>query len=200
MAQMKETQEDKTLRHIQEMKEQLRKFFGTEGVLYASGLLSPKQEEAFLENILFMEGVEEQPLFDQLEKIGIRLPAASSMDDAQLHKKLWEVIHGMARLEHYLSSTDHLSDRQLYERLWTDLLREPTSVCSDHSTASCHIDILGGCSQEDLMTRLKYYADEDERESWAAEFPEDVIPPHEPLPYDRDRHLPAHPVFGRRLR
>jgi len=200
MTQRKGTQEDKTLRHIQEMKEQLRKYFGTEGFLYNGGFLSPKQEEAFLENILFMEGVVEEPLFDQIEKIGIRLPPASSMDDEQLHKKLWELIYGMERLGYYLSSTDHLSDRQLYELLWNDLLREPTAVRSANSTAFCHIDILGGCSEDDLMTRLKYYADEDERESWAAEFPEDVVPPHEPLPYDRDRHLPAHGPFGSRYR
>ena len=58
----------------------------------------------------------------------------------------------MARLGRYLSSTDHLSDRELYERLWTDILREPTSVCPDDPSMSCHIDLLGGCSDEDLRS------------------------------------------------
>lgn len=191
MSKAEECQEDKTERHIQEMKEKLRQFFGNDSFDFVGTFASPKQEEAFLEHILFMEGVEEQPLFDLLEKSGVQLPQPASLDDAQLHTRLWEVIQGMALQGCYLSSTDHLSDRQLYELLWNELLREPTSVCRDIPGAAVHIDILGGCSEEDLQIRLKYYADEDARLSWADEFPDDIIPPHEPLPYDRDRYLPG---------
>jgi hypothetical protein len=191
MSKMKELQEDRTSQRIQEMKEQLRQIFGKDGLIYGSNFANPKQEEAFLEHILFMEGVEEQPLLDLLENGGLQIPQPASLDDAQLHTKLWEVINGMALLGCYLSSTDHLSDRQLYELLWNDILREPTSVCPGNPNAAWHIDILGGCSEEDLQTRLKYYAEEDERLSWAEEFPGTIIPPHEPLPFDRDRYLPA---------
>jgi hypothetical protein len=193
MSKAKESQEDNTIKHIQEMKEQLRQFMGHEDFIYLGNFESPKQEEEFLEHILFIEGVGEQPLFDLLEKGGVPLPQPASMDDTQLHAKLWEVINRMALLGCYLSSTDHLSDRQLYEALWTQILREPTSVCPGNPNAACHIDILGGCSEEDLLIRLKYYADEEERLSWEEEFPDDIVPPHEPLPYDRDRHLPAPP-------
>jgi hypothetical protein len=117
------------------------------------------------------------------------------MNDAQLQTKLWDVINGMAVLGSYLSNTDHLSDRQLYEVLWTDILREPTSVCANNAGIACHIDILGGCSEEDLQLRLKYYADEEERLYWADQYPDDIVPPHEPLPYDRDRRLPVPPAF-----
>jgi hypothetical protein len=191
MSKAKISLEDNTLRHIQEMKEQLRQFLGNDGFIFEGNFESAKQEEEFLEHILFMERVGEQPLFDLLEKGGVQLPPSASMDDTQLHAKLWDVINGIALLGCYLSSTDHLSDRQLYEVLGTQILREPTSVCPGNPNASCHIDILGGCSKEDLLIRLKYYADEEERLSCEEEFPDDMVPPHEPLPYDRDRHLPA---------
>ena len=56
-----------------------------------------------------------------------------------------------------------------------------------------HIDILGGCSLQDIALYLKYYADEKTRESWRSEFPEEVMPDHVDPPYDRDRHLPPYP-------
>ena len=177
-------------RHIEEMKDKLKRHLGNPESLYLGEFKSLKEEEEFLEHVVFMEGVEEQPLFDQLKKAGVRLPHPEDMNDSQLHTKLWEVINSMALLGHFLSSTDHLSDRQLYESLWHEILREPATICPENSTASCHIDILGGCSPEDLQLRLKYYADEEERLNWAQDFPEDTIPQHEPLPYDRDRHLP----------
>jgi len=199
MPETKETSEQARKRHIEEMKDQLKQHFGNPKDLCLGTFKSLKQEEEFLEHIVFMEGAAEQPLFDQLENAGVRLIRPEDMDDAQLHTNLWEVINSMALLGHYLSSTDHLSDRQLYEVLWHKILREPTSICPNNSGASCHIDILGGCSEEDFQIRLKYYMEEEERLDWAAEFPEDTIPPKEPLPYDRDRHLPE-PEYGPKLR
>lgn len=193
MCSAKESLEQQRKRHIEEMKEQWRQHMGCPEPFPPDTFKNLEDEEEFLEHILFMEGVNEQPLFEILEKGGIELPKPDSLDDGKLHDKLWEVIRSMALLGQYLSSTDHLSDRQLYETLWNDILHEPTSVCPDHSNASSHIDILGGCSEEDIQTRLRYYADEEERLSWMEEFPDDILPPREPLPHDRDRHLPAPP-------
>lgn len=53
-----------------------------------------------------------------------------------------------------------------------------------------HIDILGGCSDEDILLQMKYYADDEEREEWAKDFPDFEMPAKEELPYDRDRFLP----------
>jgi hypothetical protein len=200
MSSQKELQEEKRDQHIKEMKEQLRLHLNQPENLFLGEFKSLKEEEAFLEHILFMEGVGEQPLFDALERGGIQLPPAASMDDERLKTKLWEVINAMALLGNYLERTDHLSDRQLYELLWTELLREPASICPNNPNAACHIDILGGCSEEDLMLNLKYYADEEERFDWAEEFHGCIIPPHEPLPFDRDRYLPAPPdAYTRRM-
>jgi hypothetical protein len=198
MSEAGESKEQKRAQHIQEMKEKLRRHFGQSALPFLGVFPSLKKEEEFLGHILFIEGVDEQPLFDLLEKAGIRLPQPADLDDAQLQAKLWEVIKGMALLGCYLSNTDHLSDRQLYEMLWTDVLRDPTSVCPDNPNAACHIDILGGCSDEDIQLRIKYYADEEERLDWAAQFPDDILPEHEALPYDRDRHLPEPPTSDTR--
>lgn len=192
-------QDEKRRQHIKEMKEKLQRHCGESGFVYGGTFSSLEQEEKFLEHILFMEEVDAEPLFDLLEKEGIQLAEASTLDDGQVHAKLWEVINGLALLGCYLANTDHLSDRQLYEALWTDLLREPTAVCPNDPTVSCEIDILGGCSEDDFKTRLKYYADEDERMQWEDEFPDDSMPEHEALPYDRDKDLPR-PSFGGRVR
>jgi hypothetical protein len=195
MAQAKKWTEKNRRQHIERMKAQILKITGDPECLYLGGLKSLRDQERFLERVLAMEESEEKPLISQLENAGVRVPPPEDLDDGKLHEKLWDVIHAMALAGHYLTHTDHLSDRELYELLWTEILREPTSVNPDTSTTSCHIDILGGCSDEDLKIRLQYYADDDERDCWESEYQDDEMPPKKPLPYDRDRHLPA-PSYG----
>jgi len=189
------TRAEKRKRHIQEMKDKLERHTGQPASLFVSPC-SPEVEEKFLEHVLAFEGVDAVPLFDALTSSGIDLPASEAMDDAALRSKLWDVIRGMALLGHYLHNTDHLSDRELYSHLWTEILREPTSLLPGNPYFACHIDILGGCSNEDLQLYLKYYADEDYRKQWVEDWPGDVIPAHESPPYDRDRLLPESPYPG----
>lgn len=182
--------EEKRRQHIQEMREKLERFFGQPSIFISQENGNSEFEEKFLEHILAMEGVDEAPLFDALVEGGVDMPPAGELDDTRLSPKLWEVIRAMALLGHYLYHTDHLSDRQLYELLWTEILREPTSVLPSDPTFACHIDILGGCSDEDMQLNLKYYADEDYRQEWSESECNFPIPAHEDPPYDRDRHLP----------
>jgi hypothetical protein len=179
-------------RHIREMKEQLFKKGGDSMELFVNDSLPLELKEKILGSILAMEEMEERPLFDYLQEQGMSLPKPKTLNDAEVHDKLWEVIHAMGELNQILYNTDHLSDRQLYEVLWKDILREPGYINPEDTKTVAHIDILGGCSDEDCRNRLKYYADEEERESFAGEYPEEDIPEHEDPPYDRDRHLPGH--------
>jgi len=55
---------------------------------------------------------------------------------------------------------------------------------------NCHIDFLSSGSDEDNYLYLKYYADEDHRQRWHNDWPNDVMPPHEDPVYDRDSKLP----------
>jgi hypothetical protein len=191
MSKENELSQEKRMLHIEEMKEEVLRLVKDPECFYLDDSLSLEMQEKILEQILFMEGSEERPMSEYLEQEGISLPRPQDLDDTQLQSKLWEVINAMALAGHFLSSTDHLSDRDLYELLWSDILRQPTSISPDPSTTTCHIDILGGCSEEDQRIRLKYYADDDERDCWENDFPDDELPPKEPLPYDRDRHLPV---------
>lgn len=186
---------EKRKRHIREMREKLERHTGQPASLFGSTGWS-ESDERFLEYILAIEEVDAIPLFDALVKGGIDMPEPDSMDDAGLSAKLWQVIRGMALLGHYLDHTDHLSDRELYRHLWTEVLREPTSLLPGNPYFACHIDILGGWSDDDTQLYLKYYADEDDREDWAANWPDGTIPAHEQPPYDRDRLLPGPPVPG----
>jgi len=153
----------------------------------------PEIHEQFLSNILAYESAPISCPFDVLVKSGIDLPDPDDLDDAALHDRLWVVIRALAARNIYLYRTDHLSDRELYADLGNDLLREPGPDLPPGSGWINHLDILGGCSEEDMQIGLRYYESEEERQRWAKEWPNDVIPPHEDLPYDRDRLLPKAP-------
>jgi hypothetical protein len=121
---------------------------------------------------------------------GIELPDPEELDDAALTAKLWEVIHALAARNTFLSSTDHLSDRQLYTHLVEECFHEITKDMPTGTDWTQHIDILGGCSDEDMQLYLRYYADDEFRQEWARDWDGYAIPPKEKPPYDRDRHLP----------
>ena len=56
---------------------------------------------------------------------------------------------------------------------------------------SFHLSLVGTGGAENIRAWLTYYADEESREYWRHDFPEEDIPAHQNPPYDRDRHLPA---------
>jgi hypothetical protein len=93
----------------------------------------------------------------------------------------------------FIEQTDHLSDRELYTHLWTDSLREETKALQMAAGSAYHIQLLGSCSEEDMLLYLKFYADF--RRQWHKDWPKDPIPRHEDPPYDRDRVLPK-PDYG----
>ena len=90
----------------------------------------------------------------------------------------------------FLNETNHLSDRELYTLLWTDILREETKLVPPDEDSAWRIDLLGSGSEEDTRLYLKYYANEDFRRQWHEDWPDQPIPGHEDPPYDRDRYLP----------
>jgi hypothetical protein len=128
-------------------------------------------------------------MFEVLEQGGLALPHPDELDATQLAPKLWEVIRGLAMLRTFLYHTDHLSDRGLYEKLWHEVLREAGPLLPSTSDMACHIDLVG--SETDTELYLRYYADEESRRDWLEDWPDEAMPEHEPLPFDRDRHLPS---------
>ena len=121
-----------------------------------------------------------------LRERGIEMPDDATLDDEDVHRRLWEIIVAMKALGLVIESTDHLSDRELYRYLG-EALKEET-ILSDDPNSAWHLSPIGSGSETDNEIYLRYYADEEERRRWAEDGV--TVPPKEPLPYDRDRLLP----------
>jgi hypothetical protein len=149
-------------------------------------------EEEFWNYIVNYEEAPWTTHFQQLENAGVSFPAPDSLKDEELTAKLWELIQKLALLHVFLDQTDHLSDRELYTYLLNDCLREETKDMPLAANFACHIQLLSSGSEEDNFLYLKYYADDDWRQQWHKDWPNDPMPDHEDPPYDRDRLLPKH--------
>jgi hypothetical protein len=182
-----EDDQDKT---IEDLKRRVEELCGGQMEMRVLDDCSPEIEEIFWKGVVDWEEAPWTTHFHQLESAGVSLPPPDSLNDQELTEKLWEVIHALALLRVFIEQTDHLSDRELYSYLWIDCLREETKELPPSPNAACHIPLLGGCSKEDNLLYLKYYADDDSRRDWQQDFPDDPLPSHEDPPYDRDRLLP----------
>jgi hypothetical protein len=156
-------------------------------VAYESDGLTPDVQEQFWRTVVDVETAETTDLAKELNAIGVELPEPDDLDDVALHKALWRVIEGLARLRVFLDQTDHLSDRELYTQLLRELLPEEMPALAVDGSSAWHIDVLGFDNPE---LYLKYYADEKTRGFWRIDFPDDPIPVREDPPYERDSHLP----------
>lgn|SRR6185312_6451201 len=182
--------DDDREKRIEELKQQAEELSGGQMEVHSLDDYPSEVEEGFWNYVVDYEKAPWTTNFQQLENAGVSLPAPDSLTDEELTAKLWEVIQKLALLRVFVEQTDHLSDRELYTHLWTESLREETKALTLGPNSACHIQILGGCSEEDMELYLKYYGDEDFRQSWQKDWPKDPIPAHEDPPYDRDRLLP----------
>jgi len=171
---------------------QIQETAGTEMISGKMTDCDPEVEEAFLEYVLALETHGYVSPFDTLMREGFDLPGPEKLDEAALTAKLQELIHALAARRRFLHSTNHLSDRELYSWLWGGELREGL-MGFGLPMGNSHLDVLGACAEEDIVLQMRYYADEEERAGFAADFPDFAMPPRKKPPYDRDRHLPLPP-------
>jgi hypothetical protein len=174
---------------IERMKRELEELAGGPMISGSFGDVPPELEEIFLERVCEFEKTQWGTNFDRLVQLGVEMVPSAELDDAHLSVKLDEVIHALARIRCFLHDTDHLSDHELYTWLWNDGLREETPDLSQLGGA-WHTSPIGSGNDEATAIFLKYYASKKERRHWRKEFPNDRLPPHCQLPYDRDRSLP----------
>ena len=118
------------------------------------------------------------------------LPPPDEITDAQLNEALWQLIHRLAKQRTFLSHTNHLSDRELYTKLWSDALREAKPDMPISRNGGYFIDMVGTGSEEDMQIYYKYYADDEYIERCRKDWPDEKIPMREKPPFDRDRLLP----------
>lgn len=162
---------------------------------YGTGNLSMDTQEAFWKHILACEAAEDSTIGERLKTEAGFVPpdpAVLQSEDA-LHAALWDLLHALAAIRVFLSTTDHLSDADLYRLLCNEVLASPTAVPPPGCEWNTHIPAHEYGTDDDpdgTETYLRYYADEEMRATW----PDDV-PPQEDPPYDRDRFLPGVPEY-----
>jgi hypothetical protein len=176
---------------IAKLRAELEKLGGSTSTLES---MPADMEEEFLRHVLEYETAEQISLLRLLENSGLEVPAPETLDDDALKIKLKEIIDRMASVGAYLLHTNHVSDRDLYEYLYNDALREETVLFPENPSYAYMIDLTGSGSEDDNQIYLKYYADEQYRRQWAHDWPDDRMPEHEEPPFDRDRFLPQSPV------
>jgi hypothetical protein len=177
---------------IAKLRQELEKLGGSPVSLES---MPADMEEEFLRQVLEYESAEPISLFRLLENTGLEIPAPDELDDTTLSNKLQQIVERMASVGAYLLHTDHLTDRELYQYLYLDGLREEAVLFPENPSYAYMIDLTGSGSETDNQTYLKFYADEEHRQQWARDWPDDSIPDHEDPPFDRDRFLPQSP-FG----
>ena len=173
---------------IEELKDQIAQLGGT--YFEPNPDMPEGLEEAFLESVLEVETSGWSQPFEILVESGLALPHPDQLGNAEVTEKLWELINALALLNIFLECTDHLSDRELYDHLWTESLREDMLIMPEDPSFQGHTSPIGSGSDEDNEIWLKYYADEDTRQHWVESFPDYVLPDRAKPPYDRDRLLP----------
>ena len=123
------------------------------------------------------------------------LPPAE-LDDRQLPGRLWELLYAAAARRFFFCFTNHLSDRDLYTLLHEHWLDEPTAdippAAETNTTTIVSEFNARGLTHEEIY--LRYYAKEDDHALWRSTNHDEVFPPHEDPPFDRDRFLPMPPV------
>jgi hypothetical protein len=176
---------------INKLRAELEKLGGSTSTLES---MPADMEEEFLRHVLEYETAEQISLLRLLENSGLEVAAPESLEDDALKIKLKEIIDRMASVGSYLLHTNHVSDRELYEYLYHEALREETVLFPENPSYAYMIDLTGSGSEDDNQTYLKYYADEEYRRQWAHDWPNDPMPDREEPPFDRDRFLPQSPV------
>jgi len=149
--------------------------------------LPTPQENEFLASLLAWERAPVLPISRWFEP-ELSLPHPEQLDDAELHRVLWETIEKLCDRRIVLDFTDHLSDRELYCIIYRDILPSPEKKI-DLPKNFLHWHCLDDSDEPE--TWLRYYATDLERKTWATEtgLP---LPPSAPPPFPRKmpRRLP----------
>ena len=129
-------------------------------------------------------------------RFGYAPPSPSELNDRQLAGRLWELLYAAAARRFFFCFTNHLSDHDFYSLLHHQWLDEPTADIPPEAETNTTTFIsefnAGGLTHEEIF--LRYYADEGDHALWRSADPDEVFPPHEDPPFDRDRFLPTPPI------
>lgn len=142
----------------------------------------------------FLDGKEQTTLYFEIEKQGWNPPFAETLTNEEVTRALTDLIWALWDFNVIVHDSDHLSDRDLYVAL-LDFIDEPTVVFPEDLDCHCHWSPIGGGSEDDLTTHLRYYSDEKDRAFWAEQYPDFEMPPMELPPFHRS-WLPQRAELG----
>jgi hypothetical protein len=151
-------------------------------------VMTTRSENEFLASMLEWERAPMLPICRWFEpELVIPVPDRISQD--QMSAVLISTIDKLFQKHIVLDFTEHLSDYDLYCLIYRDILPAYEKKL-DRRDTYLHWDCAN--TSDDPETWLRYYANDEDREIWAAENEEEDIPPHEDPPYPR--RLPRVPL------
>ncbi len=150
-------------------------------------MMSTSRENDFLQSMLEWERAPMLPICDWFSP-RLVLPAPDTLEDQQLHTVLYETIQRLFEKHVVLDFTDHLTDYQLYCLIYRDILPAHEKMIQRENNY-LHWDCANTDGNPDVW--LRYYASEEDRQSWSDET-EDYLPPMEEPPFRR--RLPRAPL------
>jgi hypothetical protein len=117
-------------------------------------------------------------------------PAPEGLHGSALEHELWRLIEALAVARVFLYHTNHLSDAELYAKLWHEVLEADAPDFARTPDDGCHWDFADAAGSGEHVW-LTYHASEEERQDWKDSFPDVVLPPRQHALYSRDDRLPV---------
>jgi hypothetical protein len=141
----------------------------------------PDEWKEILASVLgWMQRYEEAPITTWAQELWVRGYDFGSVDDlshAEVSSQLWQLLDALAGMRVFITNTDHLSDRQLFDRLVLEHLTLPVAQIVNDAHSCCVVDIVGAEVHEDPSAWLTYYASNRERMEWAKQNIGKPLPP-----------------------
>jgi hypothetical protein len=149
--------------------------------------LTTTQENDFLASILAWE---QAPILSISTWFypELTLRPVDTLEDGQVHLELWETIRRLHEKRIVLDFTDHLSDRELYNVIYRDILSSREKQI-DLPRNFLHWDCSDASKNPEIW--LRFYASDTERDNWEEETGL-ALPPAENPPYRRK--MPRRPL------
>lgn len=149
-----------------------------------------EHELAFLERVVAWETGPRSTHRAWLARHGQNFVPPAELAGPRRGIELGRLIHALAGARVFLCRTDHLSDAELYTRLWSEVLPEECPDAARGPDDAWVWDFAdAGSGAEDIW--LRFYASPRERKDWRREFPSAPMPERQRPPYHRDHGLPG---------
>lgn len=171
------------------LEEQIRERGGIIGRPAGDDQGASEIELSFLNHVLAWENGPFSSHAEWLARHGQVFAPPDELSGQALRRELWRLIEALAMARVFLYHTNHLSNAELYARLWHEVLDAGAPDFARTVDDACHWDFAdaGSGGETDWLT---YYATARERREWMREFPDQREPAHRRPAHRRDHRLP----------